>query len=70
MFRIRAGGYRESVRGFRSETSNRKGRSRSAFSCLTESQKAELDRRLDSYHRNPEAGSPWGLVREIIRKNL
>jgi len=34
---------------------------------LTEEQKAELDRRLDAYHRNPDEGSPWGLVRERIR---
>lgn len=34
---------------------------------LTDEQKAELDRRLDAYHLNPEAGSPWGVVRERIR---
>ena len=34
---------------------------------LTDEQKAELDRRLDAYHRNPEEGAPWGLVRERIR---
>lgn len=34
---------------------------------LTNEQKAELDRRLDAYHRNPAEGSPWGLVRERIR---
>ena len=34
---------------------------------LTENQKAELDRRLDAYHRNPDEGSPWGAVRERIR---
>ncbi len=33
---------------------------------LTEDQKAELDRRLDAYHRNPDEGSPWGMVRERI----
>jgi putative addiction module component (TIGR02574 family) len=33
---------------------------------LTDEQKVELDRRLDAYHRNPEAGSPWGMVRERI----
>lgn len=31
---------------------------------LTEAQKAELDRRLDAYHRNPEAGTPWETVRQ------
>ena len=34
---------------------------------LTEEQKAELDRRLDAYHQDPNEGSPWGLVRERIR---
>jgi len=34
---------------------------------LTDEQKAELDRRLEAYHRNPDEGSPWGLVRERIR---
>jgi putative addiction module component (TIGR02574 family) len=34
---------------------------------LTEAQKAELDRRLDAYHRDPAQGSPWTVVRERIR---
>ena len=34
---------------------------------LTEEQKAELDRRVDAYHRNPDEGSPWEMVREWIR---
>ena len=34
---------------------------------LTEEQKAELDRRLEAYHLNPDEGSPWGVVRERIR---
>jgi putative addiction module component (TIGR02574 family) len=34
---------------------------------LTEAQKAELDRRLEAYHRNPEEGSPWSAVRDRIR---
>jgi len=33
---------------------------------LTEGQKAELDRRLASYRRNPKAGSPWAMVRKRI----
>ncbi|MFM8807584.1 MAG: addiction module protein [Chthoniobacterales bacterium] len=33
---------------------------------LTDSQKAEIDSRLDAYHRSPEEGSPWDLVRERI----
>jgi putative addiction module component (TIGR02574 family) len=35
---------------------------------LSEAQKEELDRRLDAYHKNPDAGSPWELVKERIRK--
>jgi putative addiction module component (TIGR02574 family) len=35
---------------------------------LTQAQKEELDRRLDEYHKNPDAGSPWESVRERIRK--
>ena len=34
---------------------------------LAAEQQAELDRRLDAYHQNPDAGSPWGMVRERIR---
>lgn len=34
---------------------------------LSDEQKAELDRRLDAYHRNPDEGSPWEMVRERIR---
>ncbi len=34
---------------------------------LTDEQKAELDRRLDAYHKNPKAGSPWPIVRERFK---
>ncbi len=34
---------------------------------LTDAQRAELDRRLEAYHRNPNEGSPWGVVRQRIR---
>ena len=34
---------------------------------LTAEQKAELDRRLNAYHQNPDEGSPWEMVRERIR---
>ena len=34
---------------------------------LSDEQKAELDRRLNAYHQNPDEGSPWGMVRERIR---
>jgi putative addiction module component (TIGR02574 family) len=37
---------------------------------LTEAQKQELDRRLDAYHKNPDAGSPWEVVRERIRNRV
>lgn len=33
---------------------------------LSEEQKRELDSRLEAYHRNPDAGSPWIEVRERI----
>ena len=36
--------------------------------ALTEAQKTELDRRLDAYHQNPIAGSPWPAVRSRIAK--
>ena len=34
--------------------------------ALTEEQKAELDKRLDAYHQDPTAGSPWSVVRDRI----
>jgi len=34
---------------------------------LTEAEKVELDSRLDAYHQNPDAGSPWIIVKERIR---
>jgi putative addiction module component (TIGR02574 family) len=34
---------------------------------LTDEQKAELDRRLDAYHRDPNAGSPWSVVHERFK---
>lgn len=33
---------------------------------LTEAQRAELDRRLDDYDRDPDAGSVWSEVKESI----
>ena len=35
--------------------------------ALTDEQKAELDRRLEAYHRDPNAGSPWSVVRERFK---
>jgi putative addiction module component (TIGR02574 family) len=34
---------------------------------LTDEEKAEIDRRLDAYHQNPAAGSPWSIVRDRIK---
>jgi putative addiction module component (TIGR02574 family) len=36
--------------------------------ALTDEEKSELDMRLDAYHRNPQEGSPWNVVRERIRE--
>lgn len=36
---------------------------------LSEEQKLELDKRLNSYHANPGLGSPWDIVRERIRSS-
>ncbi|MEJ0000384.1 MAG: addiction module protein [Verrucomicrobiota bacterium] len=33
---------------------------------LTDAQRAELDRRLDDYHRHPDEGTPW----EVLKKQL
>jgi putative addiction module component (TIGR02574 family) len=35
---------------------------------LTEEQRAELDRRLNDYEKNPDVGSPWAEVKERILK--
>ena len=37
---------------------------------LTENQKKELDKRLNSYYKNPKAGSPWPEVKERILKYI
>jgi len=34
---------------------------------LSSEQKDELDNRLDAYHKYPDQGSPWSVVRERIR---
>ena len=34
---------------------------------LTDAQREELDRRLDAYHRDPSAGSPWEEVQRRIK---
>ena len=35
---------------------------------LTDAQREELDRRLDAYHRDPSAGSPWEEVQRSTRE--
>jgi putative addiction module component (TIGR02574 family) len=37
---------------------------------LTDEQKAELDRRPDAYHKDPEVGSPWSVVRERLTSRV
>ena len=34
---------------------------------LSDEEKAEIERRLEAYHRDPNAGSPWSVVRDRIR---
>ncbi len=36
--------------------------------ALTDEEKAEIDRRLDAYHKDPNAGSPWSVVRDRVKK--
>jgi putative addiction module component (TIGR02574 family) len=36
---------------------------------VTDSQLIELDRRLEAYHRNPESGSPWDVVKKRIKES-
>ena len=36
---------------------------------LSEAHRAELDRRLDDWRRNPEAGSSWSEVRERLKRD-
>jgi putative addiction module component (TIGR02574 family) len=37
---------------------------------LTDEERAELDRRLEEYYRDPKAGAPWEEVRDRIRRNI
>ena len=34
---------------------------------LADDEKAEIDRRLNAYHKDPHAGSPWSVVRDRIK---
>ncbi len=36
---------------------------------LPEHQREELERRLEAYHKDPNAGSPWEAVKTHFRKN-
>ena len=36
---------------------------------LSDAQRKELDKRLEKYHRDPEAGSPWEDVKKSILKH-
>ncbi len=35
---------------------------------LTEQQQEELDHRLEAYHKNPQAGSPWIQVKRKLNR--
>jgi putative addiction module component (TIGR02574 family) len=34
---------------------------------LTQEQTEELEQRLDSYHKNPDNGSPWEFAKQKIK---
>jgi putative addiction module component (TIGR02574 family) len=34
---------------------------------LADDEKAEIDHRLNAYHKDPSAGSPWSVVRDRIK---
>ena len=36
--------------------------------ALTDAQRAELDRRIEEYEKNPDEGSPWPEVKARILK--
>lgn len=35
---------------------------------LTDAQRMELERRLEAYHKNPDAGSAWNQVKARVRQ--
>jgi putative addiction module component (TIGR02574 family) len=37
---------------------------------ITEAQRAELDRRLADYQRNPDDGAPWDEVRASLKQRF
>ena len=34
---------------------------------LTDAHRKELERRIEAYHRDPDAGSPWEEVKKRVR---
>jgi len=36
---------------------------------VTDAQRKELDQRLEAYHADPQAGSPWHEVKDRIRRS-
>ena len=36
---------------------------------LSAAQREELDRRLEAYHADPDAGSPWESIKASLRKS-
>lgn len=36
---------------------------------LSQIQKKELDKRLTAYHRNPQAGTPWNIIKQRLLKS-
>jgi len=37
---------------------------------ITDSQRKELDRRLEAYHSNPRTGKPWDIVKKRIKRTI
>jgi len=35
--------------------------------ALSDEEKAEIERRLEAYHKDPDGGSPWAVVRDRMR---
>jgi len=35
---------------------------------ISDSQRKELDRRLQAYHSNPQTGKPWDIVKKRIKR--
>ena len=37
---------------------------------ISDSQRKELDRRLEAYHSNPKTGKPWDIVKKRIKRTI